>query len=135
MFSAEARPRRHYRGLYELLLHLPAEEMRRKKQSADLSFLHQGITFTVYGREEGTERIFPHDLLLRIFTSAEWETIARDLTQRITPLDLSFSGTSTTKAVGRNYSDVPPTKGFQGIGGQPVACGGKRHAVRLPASF
>ena len=62
--------------------------MRRRKQAADLSFLHQGITFTVYGREEGTERIFPHDLLPRIITSAEWETIERGLTQRITALNL-----------------------------------------------
>jgi len=64
------------------------EEMRRRKQAADISFLHQGITFTVYGREEGTERIFPHDLLPRIITSAEWETIERGLTQRITALNL-----------------------------------------------
>ena len=62
--------------------------MRRRKQAADLSFLHQGITFTVYGRDEGTERIFPHDLLPRIITSAEWETIERGLTQRITALNL-----------------------------------------------
>ncbi len=62
--------------------------MRRKKQAADLSFLHQGITFTVYGREEGTERIFPHDLLPRIITGPEWETIERGLTQRITALNL-----------------------------------------------
>ena len=88
MFCAEDQPRKHYRGLYDLLLRLPAEEMRRKKQAADLSFLHQGITFTVYGREEGTERIFPHDLLPRIVTSAEWETIERGLTQRITALNL-----------------------------------------------
>ena len=67
---------------------LPAEEMRRKKQAADVSFLHQGITFTVYGRDEGTERIFPHDLLPRIITSAEWETIERGLTQRITALNM-----------------------------------------------
>ncbi len=62
--------------------------MRRKKQAADVSFLHQGITFTVYGRDEGTERIFPHDLLPRIITSAEWQTIERGLTQRITALNL-----------------------------------------------
>ena len=77
MFDAERQPRQHYRALYELLLGLPAEEMRRKKQAADVSFLHQGITFTVYGRDEGTERIFPHDLLPRIITSAEWETIEK----------------------------------------------------------
>jgi uncharacterized circularly permuted ATP-grasp superfamily protein len=39
--------------------------LQRRKQSADLSFLTQGITFTVYGRDEGTERIFPYDLLPR----------------------------------------------------------------------
>jgi uncharacterized circularly permuted ATP-grasp superfamily protein len=88
MFESEGVPRAHYRALYEMLLSLPVEEMRRRKQAADISFLHQGITFTVYGREEGTERIFPNDLLPRIITSAEWETIERGLTQRITALNL-----------------------------------------------
>src|SRR5580704_419027 len=88
MFGSKHVPREHYRALHELLLELPLAEMRRRKQSADASFLHQGITFTVYGREEGTERIFPHDLLPRIITSAEWETIERGLAQRITALNL-----------------------------------------------
>ena len=88
MFEAEGVPRPHYRALYEMLLSLPVEEMRRRKQAADISFLHQGITFTVYGREEGTERIFPNDLLPRIITSAEWEIIERGLIQRITALNL-----------------------------------------------
>ena len=88
MFASESIPREHYRALHEMLLELPLGEMRRRKQSADVSFLHQGITFTVYGREEGTERIFPHDLLPRIITSSEWETIERGLTQRITALNL-----------------------------------------------
>ena len=88
MFEAECAPRPHYQALYNLLQDLPLAEMRRRKQAADISFLHQGITFTVYGREEGTERIFPHDLLPRIVTSAEWGTIERGLTQRITALNL-----------------------------------------------
>lgn len=88
MFSACGKPRPHYQALHDLLLRLPVEEMRRKRQSADLSFLHQGITFTVYGREEGTERIFPHDLLPRIVTNAEWEVIERGLIQRVTALNL-----------------------------------------------
>src|SRR5580704_17771938 len=88
MFEAEGLPRPQYRALYEMLLSLPVEEMRRKKQAADVAFLHQGITFTVYGREEGTERIFPHDLLPRIITSAEWNIIERGLTQRITALNM-----------------------------------------------
>ncbi len=80
--------RSHYRALAETLAQLPPDEMQRRKQSADLSFLTQGITFTVYGREEGTERIFPYDLLPRLITSAEWERIERGLTQRITALNL-----------------------------------------------
>jgi uncharacterized circularly permuted ATP-grasp superfamily protein len=88
MFEAVNLPRAHYRALYRSLLDLPLAEMRRRKQAADISFLHQGITFTVYGREEGTERIFPHDLLPRIVTSQEWATIERGLEQRITALNL-----------------------------------------------
>ena len=65
----------HYRALAEMLTRMPMDELQRRKQAADLSFLTQGITFTVYGREEGTERIFPYDLLPRIVTAAEWATI------------------------------------------------------------
>jgi uncharacterized circularly permuted ATP-grasp superfamily protein len=87
MFRAIGRPRPHYRHLYNHLLDLAPDELRRSRHEADLSFFNQGITFTVYGREEGTERIFPHDLLPRIITRAEWDTIERGLTQRITALN------------------------------------------------
>ena len=83
--NGDLRP--HYRALAETLPQLPHDELQRRKQSADLSFLTQGITFTVYGRDEGTERIFPYDLLPRLITSAEWERIERGLTQRITALN------------------------------------------------
>jgi uncharacterized circularly permuted ATP-grasp superfamily protein len=88
MFGSDGAARAHYLELFELLRELPADELRRRKQAADLSFLHQGITFTVYGRDEGTERIFPHDLVPRILTSGEWSTIEKGLTQRITALNL-----------------------------------------------
>jgi uncharacterized circularly permuted ATP-grasp superfamily protein len=88
MFAAAGVPRAHYRDLHDLLCEVPLSEMRRRKLAADTSFLHQGITFTVYGRDEGTERIFPHDLLPRILTSQEWKTIECGLAQRITALNL-----------------------------------------------
>src|SRR5579871_1362236 len=80
--------RPHYDHLFQSLLELPDQELRRRQQVADLSFLHQGITFTVYGREEGTERIFPNDLLPRILTNTEWQRIEKGLAQRITALNL-----------------------------------------------
>jgi uncharacterized circularly permuted ATP-grasp superfamily protein len=88
MFDRTGQVRPHYQHLYDALLELPAEELRRRQQIADLSFLHQGITFTVYGRDEGTERIFPNDLLPRILTGAEWSKIESGLVQRITALNL-----------------------------------------------
>src|SRR5580700_12200990 len=88
MFERPGVPRGHYQALYRTLLESPPEELRKSQQAADLSFLHQGITFTVYGNKEGTERIFPNDLLPRIIPAQEWGRIELGLTQRITALNL-----------------------------------------------
>src|SRR5580704_7854919 len=88
MFAGPDRLHEHYQPLLTHFGSLPDGELQRRKQAADLSFLNQGITFTVYGRDEGTEQIFPYDLLPRIITSAEWDIVERGLTQRITALNL-----------------------------------------------
>ena len=88
MLDARAQPRRAYRRLHRELLRLSPEDLLRSKQQADLSFFNQGITFTVYGRTEGIERVFPHDLLPRVLSAADWDVIERGLTQRITALNL-----------------------------------------------
>jgi uncharacterized circularly permuted ATP-grasp superfamily protein len=88
MFDPGGRPRPAFDAMHRGVLGLSPEELRRRQQAADLSFLHQGITFTVYGRDEGTERVFPYDLMPRIITGAEWAVIERGLAQRITALNL-----------------------------------------------
>src|SRR3989440_8861750 len=88
MLDADGRPRPHYQELYHRLLEMPAETLYQRQQAANTAFLNQGITFTIYGDDGGTERIWPYDLLPRIITGAEWETIERGLTQRITALNL-----------------------------------------------
>jgi uncharacterized circularly permuted ATP-grasp superfamily protein len=88
MFESPANLHEHYEPLLEHFSSLPGGELERRKAAADLSFLNQGITFTVYGREEGVEQIFPYDLLPRIVTSKEWEVVERGLTQRIIALNL-----------------------------------------------
>jgi uncharacterized circularly permuted ATP-grasp superfamily protein len=88
MLCPDGTPRRQYRWLYERLLELSPAELQQRQQAADLSFLHQGITFTVYSDTRGTERIFPYDLLPRIITAEEWDVIERGLIQRITALNL-----------------------------------------------
>jgi uncharacterized circularly permuted ATP-grasp superfamily protein len=88
MFSAAGITRPQYNALQKRLFELSSEELFQRQRTADLSFLNQGITFTVYGDEQGTERIFPYDLLPRIITGSEWSVIERGLTQRITALNL-----------------------------------------------
>jgi uncharacterized circularly permuted ATP-grasp superfamily protein len=88
MFSAHDVARPHYQALQRTLLRLDPEDLRRSQQAADLTFLQEGITFTVYGSKEGTERIFPNDLIPRIIPAHEWAQIERGLTQRLTALNL-----------------------------------------------
>nr|WP_130423014.1 circularly permuted type 2 ATP-grasp protein [Edaphobacter modestus] len=88
MFARPGELHSHYELLLDHFSSLSADELQRRKQAADLSFLNQGITFTVYGRQEGTEKIFPYDLLPRIITAAEWSKVEHGLMQRITALNL-----------------------------------------------
>ena len=88
MFDASGVARAPYEAMYRRLLELPPAELRRRQQDADSAFLHQGVTFTVYGDDQGTERIFPYDLLPRVITAGEWDTIERGLIQRVTALNL-----------------------------------------------
>jgi len=86
--APDGTPRPHYRLMHARLGELGSAEIARRQQAADASFLQQGITFTVYGAEEGTEKIFPYDVLPRLVMAAEWDKLERGLTQRITALNL-----------------------------------------------
>jgi len=78
----------HYEPVFNRFCSLPPGELQRRKQAAELSFLNQGITFTVYGRGDRSEHIFPYDLVPRIITADEWAKVERGLTQRITALNM-----------------------------------------------
>ena len=88
MFSAPGEPRPHYRRLLASLAELGPGDFERKRTLAATSFLQQGVTFTVYNDDQGTERIFPFDLIPRIIPAREWNLIERGLIQRITALNL-----------------------------------------------
>jgi len=88
MFVADGRVRPHYAELYRRLGELSPEELRLRQQACEQSFLHQGITFTVYGDNQATERIIPTDLLPRIITAAEWARLDAGLKQRVAALNL-----------------------------------------------
>src|ERR1700674_2312948 len=88
MFELSGDVRPHYRWLFDRCGNMSTEEFQKKRTIADSAFLTQGVTFTVYNDQEGTERIFPFDLIPRIIPRSEWEKVERGLGQRITALNL-----------------------------------------------
>lgn len=88
MFDCAGAPRAHCQALYEDLVAASVPELRDHQSEAEKAFLTQGITFTVYGDTQGTERIFPYDLLPRVIAAAEWRVLERGLTQRLTAINL-----------------------------------------------
>jgi uncharacterized circularly permuted ATP-grasp superfamily protein len=88
MFAAPGVARPHYNKLVARFKEMDREEFERKRALAASTFLSQGVTFTVYNDDQGTERIFPFDLLPRIIPAQEWDKIERGLVQRITALNL-----------------------------------------------
>ncbi len=88
MFERDGSTRPHYRALYDRLRELEPEEMLQKQKAVDRAFLRQGVTFTVYNDDQGTERIFPFDLFPRIIPATEWSFLEKGLIQRMEALNL-----------------------------------------------
>ena len=63
-------------------------ELEKLNESAKSHFLHQGITFAVYGEKSGIDRTIPFDLIPRVIAKQQWNKIAAGCTQRIQALNL-----------------------------------------------
>lgn len=87
MFLPNGTPRQGAERLIERINSLPPGELRARQQSIESALLRMGITFTVYGDEAGTEKIFPFDVIPRIVQASDWRHIEAGLKQRITALN------------------------------------------------
>jgi uncharacterized circularly permuted ATP-grasp superfamily protein len=80
--------REPYDGLLRHFEGLGLAGLDSLQRTAELSLLNQGITFTVYSDDRGTEKIFPFDVLPRLVTAAEWAHVEAGITQRLRALTL-----------------------------------------------
>ena len=87
MFLPDGTPRPEARALVDRIEGLPTGEFMRRHTAAEQTLLNTGITFTVYGDEAGTERIFPFDVVPRIIAHDAWDPIERGLKQRVEALN------------------------------------------------
>ncbi|GHG39190.1 hypothetical protein CBQ26_03375 [Deinococcus indicus] len=87
MFTADGQVRPHYEGVRAYLERLGVPEFERRRHLLDAAFRNQGITFTVYGDAQGTERTFPFDPVPRVIPASEWAHVEAGLTQRVRALN------------------------------------------------
>ncbi len=88
LIDSDGSPRPGARLLVEKIESLPEGDLALRQREAEALLLKMGITFNVYGRDEGTEKIFPFDLIPRIVSADDWKQIETGLKQRIYALNL-----------------------------------------------
>jgi uncharacterized circularly permuted ATP-grasp superfamily protein len=91
LFVTKGQPRPEASILVQKINSLASGELGRRQQAAQIAMMKLGATFNVYGDTQGTERIFPFDVIPRIVNAEEWEGIERGLKQRIHALNLFLS--------------------------------------------
>ncbi len=87
LFEADGKPRAGAKLLIDMMNSLTEADLSRRQKAAEAMLLQMGITFAVYGNEEGTEKIFPFDMIPRIVDGRDWEIIESGLKQRIHALN------------------------------------------------
>jgi len=80
--------RSHYAPYLKWLKSCQPGYLQRKMVEADLLFRRIGITFAVYGEEEGSERLIPSDPVPRMIPASEWAFMQKGLEQRVLALNL-----------------------------------------------
>jgi uncharacterized circularly permuted ATP-grasp superfamily protein len=88
MFDPAGNPRAGWAGLYSRLSGADPKTLRGLQATIDRTFMAQGVTFTVYGHEDSTEKIIPTDILPRIVPAHEWDKLERGFKQRVEALNL-----------------------------------------------
>jgi uncharacterized circularly permuted ATP-grasp superfamily protein len=81
-------PRSGARLLINRIESLRDGEIINFQKAAEATMYNMGITFNVYGSDEGTEKIIPFDIIPRIVSASDWAYLEKGLKQRITALNL-----------------------------------------------
>jgi uncharacterized circularly permuted ATP-grasp superfamily protein len=87
MYAPDGSVRDAYSDYQAWLSEQDAAWMRRKGAEAESFFRRTGITFNVYGDDDGEERLIPFDMVPRIITGSEWRRLSRGIEQRVSALN------------------------------------------------
>ena len=122
MFLPGGAPRPEARALVDRIDGLPDGELLRRHRAAERALLNTGITFAVYGDEQGAERIFPFDIVPRIIPGAAWDPIERGLRQRVEALNRFVDDVYNERRILRD--GVVPAEVVESSAGYRPECAG-----------
>lgn len=87
MLAAPAKPRAHWRAMFDQLIAAPEAGMRERVREIERQMRENGVTYNIYADPQGTDRPWDLDLLPQIIPADEWTRIEAAVTQRATLLD------------------------------------------------
>lgn len=85
--TSDVSARNYYDALITRFDEFDMEGLESRVHLIESLFRRQGITFGVYGEEEGVERTWPLDIVPRIISAAEWSHLESGLKQRVRALN------------------------------------------------
>jgi uncharacterized circularly permuted ATP-grasp superfamily protein len=87
LFLQQQQPRPESTLLIERINQLSLADLKQRQQAAQNALFKLGVTFNVYSDNQGTERIFPFDVIPRVVSAQEWQWLSQGLQQRIRALN------------------------------------------------
>jgi len=87
LFTDRDAPRPPFRRAIDALGSRTRAEFATCQALAERALLDQGVTFSVYSDQAGTEKIFPFCLVPRLISAQDWTSLERGLQQRVMALE------------------------------------------------
>lgn len=88
LISAKDGPRPFCKRIVESLGIFTPESWHQAQKLAEVALLNQGVTFSVYSDQRGTEKIFPFCLMPRVIAHEDFALLEKGLKQRLCALHL-----------------------------------------------
>lgn len=126
--NAATGPRGPYRRYQQWLDQADQKALQKKSRQAESFFRKTGITFNVYSDAQADERLIPFDLVPRIISAAEWNSLSRGIEQRVRAInaflydiyhrrEIVRAGRIPEKIIAENDAFLPHMVGVEPPGG------------------
>jgi uncharacterized circularly permuted ATP-grasp superfamily protein len=135
LFTASGAPRLPFRRAMDALDAYSRAGFAACQGLAERALLDQGVTFSVYSDQRGTEKIFPFCLVPRMVSAPDWARLERGLVQRVRALELFLAdmygdqrilkdGAVPADLVLASKSWFPQLRGVRPVGGVRIHIAG-----------